>query len=284
MNQAALERDPDVRPLSRDLLFDDADFHRIQSMIYERAGIVLAGHKRDMVYSRIARRVRHHRMQRFGDYLNRLQAHPEAAEWQAFTNALTTNLTAFFREEHHFPLLADHVRGRQGPVRVWSAGASTGQEAYSIAMTLVETLGPQADARVWGTDIDTEALEVARKGVYPRKQVELMDAGRCRRFLQRGTGSLSDHVRVHPSLVSRVKFDYLNLNDPSGSVPALFDAIFCRNVMIYFDAATHTRLLARFARYLKPDGLLFVGHSENFSRVSDHFRLRGRTVYTLKGE
>lgn len=284
MNLSLPDIDAGVRAPRRDLVFDDEDFSRIRRMIYARAGIVLAEHKRDMVYSRVARRVRRHRMQRFRDYLDRLQAQPEAAEWKAFTNTLTTNLTAFFREAHHFPLLAEHVRDRRGPVRVWSAGASTGQEPYSIAMTLVETLGAGADIQVWATDIDTHALQVARKGVYPLKQVEQLDAERCRRFLQRGTGDLSGQVRVHPQLASRVTFEYLNLNASAWHVAERFDAIFCRNVMIYFDAAAQVSMLQRFATLLKPDGLLFVGHSESFSRVTDRFRLRGRTVYALNGD
>ncbi len=268
--------------LERDLVLTQEDFARIRQLIYQRAGIVLAEHKREMVYSRLAKRLRHHGLTRFSDYLSRLERQPEAREWEAFTNALTTNLTAFFREAHHFPLLADHVRSRPGPVRVWSAAASTGEEPYSIAMTLSEVLGSRAaDAEVVATDIDTEALARAEAGIYPLEQVHKLEAERMRRFFQRGTGRQAGLARVRPELRAMVAFSPLNLLAPSWPVNGPFDAIFCRNVMIYFDKATQAKILERFAPLLKPDGLLFAGHSENFSYITRTFRLRGQTVYTL---
>ncbi|SDN88543.1 chemotaxis protein methyltransferase CheR [Halomonas shengliensis] len=270
--------------LERDLELTDADFARIRQLIYQRAGIVLAEHKREMVYSRLAKRLRHHGLTRFSDYLARLERQPEAREWEAFTNALTTNLTAFFREAHHFPLLADHVRGRAGRIRVWSAAASSGEEPYSIAMTLMETLGQQAAQRaeVIATDIDTDALGKARAGVYPLEQVSKLEEARVKRFFQRGRGTHQGLARVRPEVAAMVEFDALNLLAPSWAVQGPFDAIFCRNIMIYFDKATQTRILERFAPLLKPDGLLFAGHSENFSYITDRFRLRGQTVYVRK--
>ncbi|PWV70260.1 CheR family methyltransferase [Halomonas sp. A11-A] len=269
-------------PLERDLVLTDEDFARIRQLIYQRAGIVLAEHKREMVYSRLAKRLRHHGLTRFSDYLARLERQPDAREWEAFTNALTTNLTAFFRESHHFPLLAEHVRARPGPIRVWSAAASTGEEPYSIAMTLCEALGSRAgDARVVATDIDTEALARAEAGIYPLEQVHKLEAERMRRFFQRGTGRQAGLARVRPELRAMVEFLPLNLLAPSWPVSGPFDAIFCRNVMIYFDKATQARILERFAPLLKPDGLLFAGHSENFSYITRTLRLRGQTVYTL---
>ncbi|XKE45407.1 chemotaxis protein CheR [Halomonas organivorans] len=266
--------------LERDLELTDADFARIRQLIYQRAGIVLAEHKREMVYSRLAKRLRHHGLIRFSDYLARLERQPEAKEWEAFTNALTTNLTAFFREAHHFPLLADHVRGRREPVRVWSAAASTGEEPYSIAMALTEALGSRGgEAEVVATDIDTEALEKARAGVYSMEQIHKLDEGRIKRFFQRGRGRHEGLARVRPELKAMVAFEPLNLLAPSWPVKGPFDAIFCRNVMIYFDKETQARILERFAPLLKPDGLLFAGHSENFSYTTDAFRLRGQTVY-----
>ncbi|MGR2737428.1 CheR family methyltransferase [Billgrantia sp. Q4P2] len=268
--------------LERDLILTDEDFSRIRQLIYQRAGIVLAEHKREMVYSRLAKRLRHHGLTRFSDYLERLARQPDAREWEAFTNALTTNLTAFFREMHHFPLLAEHVRKSSGPVRVWSAAASTGEEPYSIAMTLLENLGARAaDARVVATDIDTEALTRARAGVYPVEQVCKIDESRVKRFFQKGRGQHEGLARVRPEVSSMVEFLSMNLLAPQWSVKGPFDAIFCRNVMIYFDKQTQARILERFAPLLKPDGLLFAGHSENFSYISKVFRLRGQTVYTL---
>lgn len=270
--------------LERDLELTDGDFARIRQLIYQRAGIVLAEHKREMVYSRLAKRLRHHGLRRFSDYLARLERQPEAREWEAFTNSLTTNLTAFFREAHHFPLLADHVRGRAGRIRVWSAAASSGEEPYSIAMTLMEALGPQTAQRaeVIATDIDTDALNKARAGVYPLEQVSKLEEARVKRFFQRGRGAHQGLARVRPEVADMVEFDALNLLAPSWPVQGAFDAIFCRNIMIYFDKATQTRILERFAPLLKPDGLLFAGHSENFSYITDRFRLRGQTVYVRK--
>ncbi|MCK2185125.1 protein-glutamate O-methyltransferase CheR [Halomonas getboli] len=269
-----------VGQFERDLDLTDADFGRIRQLIYQRAGIVLAEHKREMVYSRLAKRLRHHGLTRFSDYLARLEQHPDAREWEAFTNALTTNLTAFFREAHHFPLLAEHVRERRGPVRVWSAAASTGEEPYSIAMTLTEALGSRAgDAEVVATDIDTEALEKARAGVYSLEQIHKLDEARIKRFFQRGRGAHEGLARVRPELKTMVDFRSLNLLAPSWALQGPFDAIFCRNVMIYFDKQTQARILERFAPLLKPDGLLFAGHSENFSYTTQAFRLRGQTVY-----
>lgn len=267
--------------LVRDLEFDNDDLKRICELIYRRAGIVLAEHKRDMVYSRVGRRVRRLHLTRFSDYLEQLEGDPCSAEWEAFTNALTTNLTAFFREEHHFPLLARHVAGRTGPVRVWCAAASTGQEPYSIAMQLVETLGEQADVHVFATDIDTQALEVAAGGVYPMTQVEKLGDTRRKRFFQKGGGKRAGYARVRPELAARVTFQPLNLVAGSWPMDGSFDAVFCRNVMIYFDAETQAKILKRFVPHMKPDALLFAGHSENFTYISDQFKLRGQTVYTL---
>ncbi|MDL4860898.1 CheR family methyltransferase [Halomonas elongata] len=269
--------------VERDLELTDADFARIRQLIYLRAGIVLAEHKREMVYSRLAKRLRHHGLVRFADYLSRLEGNQASPEWEAFTNALTTNLTAFFREAHHFPLLAEHARQRRGPLRIWSAAASSGEEAYSIAMTLDEALdGRTANVEVLASDIDTEALARARAGVYALDQVRKLDEARIKRYFQRGRGRQEGLARVRPELMSMVRFLPLNLLAPSWSVEGPFDAIFCRNVMIYFDKPTQARILERFAPLLKPDGLLFAGHSENFSYITDTFRLRGQTVYVRR--
>ncbi|SDN37457.1 CheR family methyltransferase [Vreelandella arcis] len=268
--------------IERDLELTNADFTRIRELIYQRAGIVLAEHKREMVYSRLAKRLRHHGLTRFSDYLSRLERQPDAKEWEAFTNALTTNLTAFFREAHHFPLLADHLKNKQEPVSVWCSAASTGEEPYSIAMTLLETLGSRASqAKVVATDIDTDALDKARKGIYPQEQVRKLEDARIKRFFQKGTGNHLGLARVRPEVTSLVEFMPMNLLAPQWPVKGPFDVIFCRNIMIYFDKETQAKILKRFAPLLKPDGLLFAGHSENFSYISDVFKLRGQTVYNL---
>lgn len=269
-------------PFARDLEFAVQDFERIRELIYRRAGIVMADNKREMVYSRLAKRLRLHDMRRFSDYLAYLNGNPDAEEWEAFTNALTTNLTAFFREAHHFPVLADEIRRRGSGIRIWCAGASTGEEPYSLAMTVQETLGPAAaSVKILATDIDTEALAKARQGVYSLESVEKLGEARCRRFFQRGGGSQQGKARVRPELAAMVEYRPLNLVGGSWSLNGPFDIIFCRNVMIYFDKSTQSDILGRFAGQLKPDGLLFAGHSENFSFLNQTFRLRGQTVYTL---
>ena len=266
----------------RDLEFTEADFDKIRTLIYQRAGLVLASHKREMAYSRLAKRLRLHGMRRFSDYLARLDQHPESPEWEAFTNALTTNLTSFFREAHHFPLLAEHVKQVSGPVRIWCAAASTGEEPYSIAITLSEALGSRAQqAEVLATDIDTDALNKARQGIYSVDQLEKVSEEYRRRFFLRGSGARAGMAKVRPELAAMVDFQPLNLTASGWAAKGPFDAIFCRNVMIYFDKETQARILERFAPLLKPNGLLFTGHSENFSYLTQSFRLRGQTVYEL---
>jgi chemotaxis protein methyltransferase CheR len=266
--------------------FTARDFERVRAMIHARAGIALAQSKQEMVYSRLARRLRAIGMTSFADYLDGLEASPDGVEWEAFTNALTTNLTSFFREEHHFPILADHARqmqtGSREPFRVWCAASSTGEEPYSIAMTLCEAFGSLTPpVQVIATDIDTNVLATAAAGIYPEDRIEKLSTERARRFLLRGKGAQAGQVRVRPELRSLVNFAQLNLLEGGWPVLGPFDVIFCRNVMIYFDKPTQGKILSRFAPLMKPDGLLFAGHSENFSYVTDAFRLRAKTVYQL---
>ncbi len=264
----------------RQFTFTDADFRRVCGLIHARAGIALGEHKREMVYSRLSRRLRARGLTSFDAYLAPLERDADAPEWEAFVNALTTNLTAFFREPHHFPLLAAHVAALARPVSVWCAAASTGEEPYSIAMTLAETLGHHAGAsRVHATDIDTQVLARAQAGVYPAERVSALDATRLRRFFLRGRGPEDGRVRVRPELARMVTFDVLNLRDPHWRLPVPFDIVFCRNVMIYFDKSMQAQILQRLARCLVPGGLLFAGHSENFTQLTREFQLRGQTVY-----
>ena len=264
----------------RQFEFDDGDFARVRRMIHARAGISLGEHKREMVYSRLARRLRALGRRDFAGYLDQLERRPDDPEWQGFVNALTTNLTAFFREPHHFPILADHARRRPPPYTVWCCAASTGEEPYSIAIALAEALGPGASAAsVLATDIDTQVLEQARAAVYPLERAGRLPQERLQRFFLRGKGARAGQVRVRPEIAARVRFETLNLLAPDWGPVERFDAIFCRNVMIYFDKATQARVLERFLPRLKPGGLLFAGHSENFTYISRDFRLRGQTVY-----
>ncbi|MFT4192805.1 MAG: CheR family methyltransferase, partial [Comamonas sp.] len=224
------------------------DFDRVRRLIYERAGIALGDHKREMVYGRLARRLRALGLHDFRVYLDQLESQPASPEWQAFVNALTTNLTAFFREAHHFPLLAQFARER-GPIDVWCCAASTGEEPYSIAITLADALGSRAaPGCVLATDIDTEVLAQASAGIYKAQRVDGIDEAQLKRHFMRGKGRNAGMVRVRPELARLVEYGALNLLDADwGLQGRSFDVIFCRNVMIYFDKPTQTRILQRFA-------------------------------------
>jgi chemotaxis protein methyltransferase CheR len=274
-----------ANPVERQFEFREADFSRVRNMIHVRAGISLGTHKREMVYSRLARRLRALGRVDFASYLDQLESRPEDPEWEDFVNALTTNLTAFFREAHHFPILAKFAAERPQPVSIWCCAASTGEEPYSIAITLMEALGARAttSATVLATDIDTNVLQRARTAVYPDERVAKMEEARLKRFFLKGKGAAAGQVRVRPEVAGMVRFETLNLLAPAWPIQEKFDAIFCRNVMIYFDKPTQARILERFAPLLKPGGLLFAGHSENFSYISRDFRLRGQTVYECVG-
>ncbi|CAM3853122.1 MULTISPECIES: protein-glutamate O-methyltransferase CheR [Rahnella] len=267
------------------LPLSDTHFRRISELIYQRAGIVLADHKREMVYNRLVRRLRILGLNDFGSYMALLENDSNSPEWQAFINALTTNLTAFFREAHHFPILAEHARSRPNNYSVWSTAASTGEEPYSIAMTLSEALGPRmANCRIQASDIDTQVLEKATAGVYRLEELRTLSPQQLQKFFLKGTGPHSGLVRVRPELAQMVAFQQLNLLANQWQLNGPFDAIFCRNVMIYFDKETQEKILRRFVPLLKPGGLMFAGHSENFSQISREFYLRGQTVYGLAKE
>jgi chemotaxis protein methyltransferase CheR len=266
--------------------FTRRDFERVRGLIYQRAGISLADSKHEMVYSRLARRLRAIGIGSFTAYLDDLEAGRMGNEWEAFTNALTTNLTSFFRESHHFPLLAEHAKKAQckagAPMTVWCSASSTGEEPYSIAMTLCEafnTLTPPV--QIIATDIDTSVLATASAGVYPTERIDKLETERLRKFFLKGKGAQQGMVRVRPELRNLVTFRQLNLLADDWSLKGQFDVIFCRNVMIYFDKDTQRKILSRFVPLMKPDALLFAGHSENFLYVSDALRLRGKTVYEL---
>jgi chemotaxis protein methyltransferase CheR len=269
---------------TKEFEFTARDFERVRGLIYKRAGIALADSKQEMVYSRLARRLRANGITSFVQYLDDLERGSNDQEWEAFTNALTTNLTSFFREAHHFPILAEHVaklKG-QGQIEVWCSASSTGEEPYSIAITLCEAFGTLTPpAHIIATDIDTNVLNTAANGVYPMDRVEKLSPERARRFFLKGKGEQTGLVRVRPELRKMITFKQLNLLSDNWPISGQFDVIFCRNVMIYFDKPTQGKILSRFAPLMKPDGLLFAGHSENFLYVTDAFKLRGKTVYEL---
>ena len=258
----------------------DADFDRIQSLIYQRAGINLHDGKHAMVYSRLSRRLRETGYTSFNEYLGWLQNH-DGPEWQEFVNALTTNLTSFFREHHHFEILADYLKKRPsgGVCRVWCNAASTGEEPYSLAITLMESMSSRQGYQLVASDIDSKVLASAEKGVYRLDGLKDMGEERLQRFFMRGTGANEGMVRVKPELRQSIQFINVNLIKDGWPFQELFDVVFCRNVMIYFDGKTQRQVLQRIHRAMNPGGLLFAGHSENFSESRDLFVLRGKTVY-----
>lgn len=267
----------------REFSFSVADFERVRKLIYQHAGISLSPVKQDMVYSRLARRLRATGMQSFAQYLDALE-NKGGDEWERFVNSLTTNLTSFFREPHHFPIFAEHLRklGTKRAVRVWCSAASTGEEPYSIAMTVAETFGSNVShISITASDLDTNVLATAQKGVYPIERVEKLSPERLQKFFLRGTGSHEGYVSVRPELRRMIDFQRINLLDSTYSVRGPLDIIFCRNVMIYFDKPTQYKILSRFAPMMQPDGLMFAGHSESFLHASDLFRSLGKTVYAL---
>jgi chemotaxis protein methyltransferase CheR len=265
----------------REFPFGDKDYERVRQLIYRRAGIALGDTKRDLVYSRLARRIRARRLRSFADYLALLDR-DDAPEWEEFTNALTTNLTSFFREPHHFEILARFLakRGFGRPIRLWCCAASTGEEPYSIAMTAVEAMGNfDVPVSILATDVDTQVLAKAARGVYPLDRLERMSQDRLRTFFRKGQGAQTGLAKVRDELRDLIEFRPLNLLDRSWDIEGGFDAIFCRNVMIYFDKPTQERLLRRLEPLLDRHGLLFVGHSETLFHVADIFESKGRTVY-----
>jgi len=263
----------------REFAFSSRDFEEIRKMIYDHAGIALNDAKEDMVYSRLARRLRATGKRSFPEYLALIRS-GDAVEWEAFVNSLTTNLTDFFREAHHFHILKDFLKTRKDrPITIWSSASSTGEEPYSIAITALEALGARAPVQVLASDLDTNVLKKAEEGVYPIERLAKLSADQQRQFFLKGTGDNGGMARAKPELRAMLKCFRLNLLDPIWSIRQPLDAIFCRNVMIYFDKPTQYAILKKMKPLLKPDGLLFVGHSEALYHATDLFKLRGQTVY-----
>ncbi|MDH5480554.1 MAG: chemotaxis protein CheR [Nitrosomonas sp.] len=269
---------------AREYKFTSKDFERIKKLIYERAGISLAPSKQNMVYSRLAKRLRAKGLNSFDEYLSYLEHKNNSEEWEAFTNALTTNLTAFFREQHHFPMLEKHVEKRSNnqKIQLWCSASSTGEEPYSMAMAMVQafkTMTPPV--HILATDLDTNVLETAQQGVYSLDRLEKLPKDKLKRFFLKGTGVHEGSARVRPELRNLITFRQLNLLEDGWPIRGPFDAIFCRNVMIYFDKPTQYKILKKFVPLLAKDGLLFAGHSESFQHAVDLFKLREKTVYEL---
>jgi chemotaxis protein methyltransferase CheR len=250
----------------REFAWTGADFERVQAMIYQRAGISLHDGKHAMVYSRLSRRLRETGHRSFFDYLSWVES-SDGPEWQEFINALTTNLTSFFREKHHFEIL------------IWCAAASTGEEPYSIAMTAVTALGSNGNVSISATDIDSKVLATASQGIYRLDALKGLSPAELHRFFLRGKGLSNGLAKVQDSLRDMIDFSVFNLIDENWRFGKLFDVVFCRNVMIYFNSGTQRKVLEGIHAAMSPGGLLFVGHAENFNDSRDLFILKGRTVY-----
>jgi chemotaxis protein methyltransferase CheR len=285
----------DAAPVSTDSnafgpLLGDAEFEFIRHVIAENAGIVLGPNKRQLVQGRLARRLRELGLPSYESYCDHVRnSGPE--ELVGLINALTTNVTAFFRENHHFEALASYMipealkRNQQTRrLRIWSAGCSTGEEPYCIAMVLSETLpsSERWDAKILATDIDSDVIASAQQGIYSMDRLAAVPEARLRRCFRRGIGANSGQAMVQPDISRLVTFRTLNLQQ-SWPMSGPFDIIFCRNVMIYFDQPTRERLVTRFASLLAPNGYLCLGHSESIHAGTAPFQLVGKTIYRKRG-
>jgi chemotaxis protein methyltransferase CheR len=268
--------------------FHMEDFTQLASLVYERSGIVLGAHKKSMVYSRLVRRLRVLKLKSFRDYCDLVQSDENEGEMSFLINAITTNLTKFFREDHHFQhlksvVLEDLARSASHGarrVRIWSAGCSSGEEPYSIAMTVSASLPnlAQWDVRLLATDLDTAMLQKASSGFYPGDAIAEVPKAIVQQYMQSAARDGEQGWQVSEQLKRMITFKQLNLIQP-WPLKGPLDAIFCRNVMIYFDGPTKTDLIRRFATLLKPGGWLYVGHSESLLEHQALFKLRGRTIY-----
>lgn len=270
----------------REFKYTEKDFHCIRDMVTEHAGISLSDAKKDLVYSRLSKRIRILGMSGFQEYCGYLkQGHEE--ELVNFVNAITTNLTSFFREKHHFEYLKSTVMPRllqenaaSKRIRIWSAGCSTGEEPYSLAITVKEALrGTYGwDVKILATDLDTNVVDKAKNGVYTQERVDGLDKNIVKKWFKKGSGNHAGFVRVHPELQELITFKQLNLMH-SWPMKGQFDVIFCRNVVIYFDKPTQKVLFDRYADIIQDNGMLFIGHSETLFKVSTRFKLIGNTIY-----
>jgi chemotaxis protein methyltransferase CheR len=277
----------DTLTREREFEFSDEDFRSLRDLVREVSGITLSEAKRELVYGRLSRRLRALRLATFREYRALLAGPGGKDELGEFTNAVTTNLTSFFRENHHFDYLREHVlapmaegAARRRRLRIWSAGCSTGEEPYSIAMTIAEALPDwqRFDIRILATDLDTEVLGRAASGLYADDRVRGLGPRRLAKFFTAENERTRTMHRFDPQLAALISFRQLNLMNPLPMRGPL-DVIFCRNVIIYFDKDTQRDLFKRIAPLQTEDALLFLGHSESLFKVSEAYELIGKTVY-----
>jgi chemotaxis protein methyltransferase CheR len=273
----------------REFAFNSDHFNRLRSLVGLHTGISITDAKRELVYSRLSRRLRQLGLDSFEAYCGILEA-GDAAEVTQFVNAITTNLTAFFREAHHFQLLADKVlpevmtrNSKTRKIRIWSAGCSTGEEPYSIAIVVREFLGNVRgwDIKILATDIDSGVLETGENGIYAEERIADLSSERLHSSFRKGVGTNHGLAKVVPELQSMITFRQLNLMD-AWPMRGFFDIIFCRNVVIYFNKEKQRILFDRFANILNAKRFLFVGHSESLHEICPRFELIGKTVYTRR--
>lgn len=267
----------------REFSFTEKHFKKVKAELYDHAGIVLADHKQDMAYNRLVRRLRELDLNNFDHYFEVLNENPE--EFSQFINALTTNLTAFFRENHHFEFVKNTIvpevaQSGEKKLRIWSAGCSLGEEPYSLAIALLSGKVDVShwDVRILATDIDSKVLNSAQSGTYAYDRVQSLSTKLLKEYFLKGAGDHAGQVQARKVIQELIRFKYLNLMQ-EWPMSGPFDFIFCRNVMIYFDKNTQADLLKRMYGLLKPKGYLFVGHSEALARHDCHFNLIGKTIY-----
>lgn len=270
----------------REFHLGEGEFRFLSELVGQKTGIKLNDGKRELVYGRLARRLRQLGLDSFSEYCELLKR-DDGDELLNLVNAITTNLTSFFRERHHFDYLGKKLvpellktNAATRRIRVWSAGCSTGAEPYSIAITLREALADVRgwDATIFASDIDTNVLQTAANGVYPEKEVAGLPPAQLRRWFLRGKGASAGRVRAKDELRDMIEFRQVNLIEP-WNVPGPFDLIFCRNVVIYFEKPTQKVLFDRYADVLAAHGHLFIGHSESLFKITDRFELIGQTIY-----
>jgi len=272
----------------REFLFTDNDFDCLSQLAGDHAGINLTSSKRELVYGRLARRLRALGIKTFKEYCELLNEE-SSDEFMHFINAITTNVTSFFRENHHFHFLAQNLLLQivkkqshlaRPRLRIWSAGCSSGQEPYSIAIILKEGIKDieRWDAKILATDLDSDILDKAREGIYTIEQIPDMSPERQRRWLKRGSAKNKGTVKISDELKDLITYKQLNLTE-NWPMKGPFDAIFCRNVTIYFNRPTRELLLDNFANLLSKDGCLFVGHSESLFGLTKRFYSLGNTVH-----
>lgn len=266
--------------MNKPFAYSIGDFNAVREKIRLLTGINLADSKDDMVYSRLSRRLRALKINSFEEYLTYLDANVEESE--QFINALTTNLTSFFREAHHFEWLKDFVQQHPEPLSIWCAASSTGEEPYSIAMACAIARGSfEHNVRIVASDIDSKVLGQAKEGIYPLSLVEKRDLKFRKKFFLKGKGKYDGKAKIVPELRATVTFLQQNLLDSHYRVGSDIDIVFCRNVMIYFDKPTQEAILMRMLGFMKPNGYYIAGHSENFSHLSEWLRPLGKTIYQM---